>query len=85
MRPLKVQELGPAALYRKYDPADLDFETTHDLEDPTGTVGQPRAVAAVEFAAGIARDGYNLFAFGAPGTGKHSVVSHYLEKHARQH
>jgi lon-related putative ATP-dependent protease len=69
-------------LYRAYDPAELEFETSKELEDLAGTVGQPRAVAAVEFAAGIARDGYNIFALGAPGTGKHSLVRHYLERHA---
>ncbi|UCG89445.1 MAG: AAA family ATPase [Gemmatimonadota bacterium] len=77
-----MRELGPAALYRTYDPAEFDFETTKELEDLAGTVGQPRAVAAVEFAAGIARDGYNIFALGATGTGKHSLVRHYLERHA---
>jgi lon-related putative ATP-dependent protease len=79
-----VKELGPAALYRRYDPDDFDFESTAELEDLDGTVGQPRAVAAVQFAAGIARDGYNIFALGIPGTGKHSLVHHYLEKHAAQ-
>lgn len=78
----RVEELGPAALYRTYDPADFGFETTEDLEDLSGTVGQRRAVAAVEFAAGIGREGYNIFALGAPGTGRHSVVRHYLENHA---
>ncbi len=79
-----VKELGPAALYRRYDPDDFDFETTDDLADLDGTVGQPRAVAAVQFAAGIARDGYNIFALGVPGTGKHSLVRHYLQKQAEQ-
>ncbi len=82
MAKLKVEELGPAALYRRYDPADFDFETTEELEDFDRTVGQDRAVAAVEFAAGIARDDYNIFALGAPGTGRHSVVRHHLEKYA---
>lgn len=77
-----VKELGPAALYRSYDPGEFHFETTQELEDLDGTVGQPRAVAAVEFAAGIARDGYNIFALGSSGTGKHSLVKHYLERHA---
>ncbi len=77
-----VKELGPAALYRNYDPAEFDFETTKELADLDGTVGQPRAVAAVEFAAGIARDGYNVFALGVSGTGKHSLVRLYLERHA---
>ncbi len=82
MAKLKVEELGPAALYRRYDPAEFDFETTEELEDFDRTVGQDRAVAAVEFAAGIARDDYNIFALGAPGTGRHSLVRHHLEKYA---
>ncbi len=84
MATLRVEELGPAALYRKYDPAEFSFETTGDLDDLTGTIGQERAVAAIEFAAGIAREGYNMFALGVPGTGRHSVVRQYLEKHAAQ-
>jgi len=79
-----VKELGPAALCRRYDPDDFDFESTAELEDLDGAVGQPRAVAAVQFAAGIGRDGYNIFALGVAGTGKHSLVRHYLEKHAAQ-
>jgi len=72
-----------SSLKRPYD-TELDgFETTADLEDVFGIVGQPRAAAAVEFGTGISRPGFNIFAFGAPGTGKHSFLRQYLESRAR--
>ncbi|MFN2136495.1 MAG: Lon protease family protein [Candidatus Promineifilaceae bacterium] len=52
----------------------LDFQTTDDLEDLTGLLGQPRAEAALRFGMGIARDGYNIFALGPNGTGKRTII-----------
>ncbi len=77
-----VQELDPKALYRRCDPAGFDFRTTAEVEDITEMVGQPRAVAAVEFGIGMAQDGYNIFAHGAPGTGKQTLVLQTLRQHA---
>jgi predicted ATP-dependent protease len=71
------------SLRRDYLPDLEGFETTADLEDVFGIVGQPRAAAAVEFGTGIARPGFNIFAFGAPGTGKRSFLQQYLESRAR--
>ena len=76
-------ELEPGALYRRCDPQAFTFRTTAEVEDVTETVGQPRAVAAVEFAIGIASDGYNIFALGAPGTGKLTLVRQALGAHAK--
>jgi lon-related putative ATP-dependent protease len=73
-----VQELTPDRLRRPCDLDTLDFETSGDLQDLQGLLGQPRAVAAVEFGIGIDREGFNVFAFGAPGTGKHSAVQQFL-------
>ncbi len=76
-------EVPVSSLRRDYS-TDLEgFETTADLEDVFGIVGQPRAAAAVEFGTGIARPGFNIFAFGAPGTGKRSFLQQYLESRAR--
>ncbi len=75
-----MKELKPEDLYRRCDPEQFDFETTSELEDPDGILGQPRAVAAVEFGVGIERDGYNVFAFGPAGVGKHEAILRYLEK-----
>jgi len=58
------------------------FTTTDDIEDLDGAVGQPRAVAAIELGVGMVEDGYNIFAFGLPGTGKESLIREYLSKTA---
>ncbi len=45
-------------------------------------VGQSRAVEAMEFGLGIQREGYNIFALGASGTGKLSLVRQFFEQQA---
>lgn len=77
-----VQPLQAAALYQRCDPMQFAFETSADLEDLTGVIGQARAVEAVRFGIGISRNGYNLFALGPEGTGKYSTVRRYLERQA---
>ncbi|MGB5293359.1 MAG: ATP-binding protein, partial [Thermoanaerobaculia bacterium] len=75
----KVKELDALDLYRHCDFGDLRFDTTDDLEQLHGLLGQPRAEAAIEFGIGIEFEGYNIFALGPPGTGKHTAVMQYLE------
>jgi lon-related putative ATP-dependent protease len=70
------------ALYQRCDPTQFTFESTDDLPDLTEMIGQTRAVEAVRFGIGIRRDGFNLFALGPEGTGKHTLVHHYLERQA---
>ena len=79
-----TKELGPAALRRTYEPDTLGFKTTDELDGHPDAVGQPRAVAAIEFATGIGRAEYNVFALGATGTGKHSLVENHLRKRAAE-
>lgn len=63
---------------------DLSFDSTDDLEDLTEVIGQDRAVEAIRFAVGMERPGYNLFALGSQGTGRHTVVRANLTEHAKQ-
>jgi lon-related putative ATP-dependent protease len=77
-----VQPLEAAALCQRCDPTEFAFETTDELEDLTGVIGQARAVEAVRFGIGISRQGYNLFALGPEGTAKYSIVRRYLERQA---
>ena len=79
---MPVNKLESRALSRCCDAEQLDFETTDDLEDLAGLIGQPRAVEAVDFGIGIQRDGYNLFALGPAGTGKQAFIQDYVETHA---
>ncbi len=72
------------ALKRCCDPARFGFATTDDLESLDDSVGQERAVEAVRFGVAIRHEGYNLFAFGPPGTGKYSLVRRYVEEKAAE-
>ena len=74
--------LSPEALIRPCDPAQFEFETTAEIHDGTEIIGQPRAIAAVELSLGIPSKGYNLFAFGEEGTGKHFLIKRFLERAA---
>jgi lon-related putative ATP-dependent protease len=74
--------LPATSLYRRCDPDSFPFATTADLEDLTEIIGQDRAINAVRFGIGIRQYGYNIFALGPPGMGKHTFVRQYLEGEA---
>ena len=70
--------LPPESLRRACDPSRFDFETTASLPDVQEVLGQPRAVAALEFGVSMASHGFNLFALGLPGSGKTTLIREYL-------
>jgi lon-related putative ATP-dependent protease len=74
--------LPPGSLCRRSDPASFSFATTAELADVPGIIGQERAEEAVRFAIGIRRYGYNLYALGTSGMGKHGFVRAFLERRA---
>jgi lon-related putative ATP-dependent protease len=76
-------ELTPDQLYRAVDPATLDIQTTEQLAPIDGIVGQPRAVAALQFGLGIHNDGFNVYVAGPSGIGKMTAVRAFLEQLAR--
>ena len=73
-----VLPLNAEELCNKCDPDQFTFETTAELEDLEEVIGQERAVDAIRFAISIQQPGYNLFALGPNGTGKHTSVQHSL-------
>ena len=77
-----IKELDTKILYQCCDPEQFTFETTADLKDLTGIIGQTRAMEAVHFGVGIEQDGYNIFALGPVGTGKRSIVRQSFERRA---
>ena len=79
---MSVRKVPAEALARRCDPQSLDFETTADLAELGEVVGQPRAVAALEFGIGSGSPGFNVFVLGPPGTGRHFVARQFLERHA---
>ncbi|MEA5445653.1 ATP-binding protein [Gammaproteobacteria bacterium AB-CW1] len=74
--------LTPEELYRACDPASLDFESTEELDNPEGVIGQKRAIDALSFGAGIGSRGYNIFVLGPNGVGKKTVVRKFLAEKA---
>lgn len=77
-----MKPLSSSDLYHGCDPDKLNFRTTDDLEDLQGLIGQERAVEAIEFGTNIHRFGYNVFVFGPPGAGKHTLLRHHLKDSA---
>jgi lon-related putative ATP-dependent protease len=74
--------LPPALIYRPCDPAELPFEQAAELEDLLEPIGQDRAVEAMQFAVAMRPKGYNVYALGASGTGKHTLVRDLLRRKA---
>ncbi len=74
--------LRPEQLIRRCDPAQLDFETTAELEPLDGSIGQDRAREAVRFGIGMRHQGYNLFVLGPSGMGRHALVRRQIEQQA---
>ncbi len=73
--PISAKQLRPSCT------ADtLPFETTAELEDLPGILGQDRAFQAIEFAINVSHRGYNLFVMGSSGLGKHGLIRKYLKK-----
>jgi predicted ATP-dependent protease len=77
-------ELAPVTLRRRLDPSTLPFRTTAEVEPLVGTIGQPRAVSAIEFGLAVETFGYNLFVAGVPGSGRLSTVHDYLGRFAER-
>ena len=66
------------ALRTVCDPGSLGFSSTNELEPIDSLIGQERALGAISFGASIDQPGYNLFALGPQGTGRHTAILSYL-------
>ena len=65
-----VIELTPDQLCRRVQPENLSFATTADVAPLTTTIGQPRALDAIEFGLETRTRGFNLFVAGTHGSGR---------------
>ncbi|MFW5972669.1 MAG: AAA family ATPase, partial [Bacteroidota bacterium] len=82
-RRMRGSRLSSDVLRRSCDPESLSFQTTDDLNAIVETVGQPRAEEALRFGMGMAHRGYNFFALGPGGVGRHALVRSTMEEAAR--
>ncbi len=80
--PLSSLVLTPEQLFRRCDPTGLGFSTTADLPASSAPFGQQRAIEAMAFALDIKRPGYNIFALGTPGSGRHAMIERMLKARA---
>ncbi|MEN8302743.1 MAG: ATP-binding protein [Campylobacterota bacterium] len=78
-----VNSLNVSHLYHKCDASLFSFTTTEELELLEQPIGQQRALDAVDFGTNIHQDGYNLFAMGPSGAGKHSAIMSFLTAKAK--
>lgn len=77
-----ISPLEPSALRFETDPRSLGFKSTDDLETIDSLIGQDRALGAIRFGSSIEQPGFNLFALGPQGTGRHTATLSYLKGRA---
>jgi len=75
---MAVDPIPVDLLYRACDLTQFTFDTTAELEELPGLIGQDRVLDALKFGTGIRRYGYNLFVLGPDGAGKHEAVTRFL-------
>lgn len=74
---MAARTLAANELVTRCDPASLGLPETGDAAAPVATgeiVGQPRAVAAIEFGVTMVRPGHHLFVMGPAGSGRRTLV-----------
>jgi lon-related putative ATP-dependent protease len=69
-------------LYRFCDPNIFTFNTTDDLPELKETIGQERALHALDFGLSLESTGFNIFILGEHGTGKMTTVRSFLSQKA---
>lgn len=77
-------KLGVDELYRFCDPNIFSFDTTDELKEFKETIGQKRAIHALDFGLSLQSTGFNIFILGEHGTGKMTTVKSFLSKKAMQ-
>jgi lon-related putative ATP-dependent protease len=78
------KKLGIEELYKFCDPNIFSFETTDELKEVKETIGQKRAIHALDFGLSLQSSGFNIFILGEHGTGKMTTVKSFLSKKAMQ-
>lgn len=79
---MAVEPLSPEALRPRGLDREVAFETTDELGALDGPFGHARAAEALRLALALGHGGYNAFAMGPPGVGKHALVRRLLERAA---
>ena len=78
-----INELPAERLRNVVDPHALQCRATDTVSPMKEILGQKRAVNALKFGLDIKEKGFNVYAAGAPGTGKTTAVKSYLDEMAK--
>ncbi len=75
-----TKELDATKLRYTCNPKKFKFKTTAEVEPLDRIIGQERAIEALKLGLGIkdAKNRYNIYVAGGPGTGKMSAVEYFL-------
>ncbi|MEC4675546.1 MAG: ATP-binding protein [Nitrospirota bacterium] len=76
------KSLDSEQLYKCCDPGLFHFETTDELSESTETIGQERALRAIDFGLDLDNKGFNIFILGDNGTGKLTTIKLLLNRKA---
>jgi lon-related putative ATP-dependent protease len=78
-KPLSSEEL-----YKCCDPKVFSFNTTDELPEFAGTIGQDRALSAIDFGLNLDSKGFNIFILGENGTGKSTSIKAILKDKVKE-
>ena len=78
-----ARPLPEALLCHRCSAAELPFALSSELEEAPGLIGQDRAIEAINLAMRMRGKGYNVYALGPSGTGRHSLIEALLRKQAK--
>jgi predicted ATP-dependent protease len=80
----RIESLDPKLLRIEVKAGQLNFNNTKALKPLKDFFGQNRAIESLLFGVDIQGHGYNLYAMGPTGIGKHSMVKMILNEHAKK-
>ncbi len=78
--PLHPLSLSVDQLFNRCDPNTFSFDSTASLTNDRQSIGQERAIDAINFGIDIQKQGYNLYLLGPLGIGKHTLVREILQQ-----
>jgi lon-related putative ATP-dependent protease len=79
-----AENLTPEQLSNLCDPSELGFESTADVTPTPGTIGQERAMNAIEFGLSLKSKGFNIYILGESGTGKMTSIMQQVRALAKE-
>ncbi len=80
---MPIDALSSEMLCWRCAAGELLVASSDDLEDLGDAIGQERAIAAIRFGIEMPRAGYNIFALGPEGIGKHTLLRRLMEARAK--